>query len=284
MFISLAALFALENSAAPRATAATLSWWAALIGAVLITACVLAQRERPRAPSFKRERLRTVYADVWGDVSARWLLLATFVEVLGVASLGTLLPYASQYILHTPGYTSYYLLCFFLPMVLSIPLWPRLSRRIGKRRTWVAATTVKALGFGACFFLGEGDWLRIAIIITIVGIADGAGRTIGPSVFSDVADAAAQRTHQSREGAYFGLWNLAIKIAMALSVALVGVGLQITEFQPNAEQTWQTEMALRVLMSVFPMAFCLGAAAIVAATGTRRPPAVLPVLNAKSAA
>ncbi len=269
LFISLAALFALENSAAPRETASVVGWCAAVVAAVLVGACVAQQRERPTTKVFERERLRSVYAGVWRDVSARWLVIASFIELLGVASLGTLLPYVSQYILHTPGYTSYYLLCFFIPMVASIPLWPRLSRRFGKREAWIGATVVKGVSFGTCFFLNEGDWLQIAVIIAIVGIADGAGRTIGPSVFADVAAAASERTGQQREGAYFGLWNLAIKVAMAASVALVGFALQMTEFRPNADQTAQTELALRVLVSVLPLLFCLSAAAIVAATRTR---------------
>jgi GPH family glycoside/pentoside/hexuronide:cation symporter len=269
LFLSLAALFALENSAAPRATASTVSWWAAFAAAVLVAGCVLAQRERPTARVVERERLRSVYAGVWRDVSARWLVIAAFIELLGTASLGTLLPYVSQYILNTPGNTSYYLLCFFLPMVASVPLWPRLSRRFGKRDTWIAATVVKGLGFGACFFLNEGDWLPIAVIIAVVGVADGAGRTIGPAVFADVAAAASERAQQQRDGAYFGLWALAIKVAMAASVALVGFALQATEFRPNAEQTAETEWMLRILVSVLPMAFCLAAATIVAATRSR---------------
>lgn len=270
IFISLAALFALENSATPRDTAVSIGWWSALAGALLVAACVLAQRESPdAAPTHHNEGLRSVYVAVWRDVSARWLLIAAFIEMLGVASLGTLLPYVSQYILHTPGYTSYYLLCFFIPMVSSIALWPWVSRRFGKRNSWVGATIVKGLGFGSCFFLSEGDWLHIAVIIAIVGIADGGGRTIGPSVFADIAAAASERTKRPREGAYFGLWNLAIKVAMAVSVALVGFALQATEFRPNAEQTAQTEWMLRILVSVLPMLFCVAAATIVAATRTK---------------
>jgi GPH family glycoside/pentoside/hexuronide:cation symporter len=241
-------------------------------------------RERAHAPSKTKERLRTVYADVIRDASARWLLVAGFIELLGVASLGALLPYVSEYILHTPGYTSYYLLCFFIPMVASIPLWPRLSLRFGKRPTWIAALTAKALGFGSCFFLGEGDWLRIAVLIAIVGVADGGGRTISPSVYADIAAAASERTQQRREGAYFGLWNLAIKAAQAVSIALVGIALQMTEFRPNAVQTPETEWVLRILVSVFPLLFCLTAATIVAATAKGNKGAALTPADARPAA
>lgn len=268
IFLSLAALYALENAEAPRAMAATLCWWGAIAGGVLVAWCALAQAERPAAPAPARENLRDAYLEVWRDVPARRLLTAAFIELLGVSSLGTLLPYLSQYVLRTPGYTSYYLLCFFLPFLLSIPFWPRLSRRFGKRAAWIGATVVKAAGFGACFFVGAGDWLQIVVIVAVVGIADGGARTIGPSLYSDAIVEAAERGGRRRDGAYFGAWNLAVKAATAVSVAIVGVLLQLGDFQPNVEQAPETELMLRILASVLPMIFCLIAAAIVAEAKT----------------
>ena len=65
-------------------------------------------------------------------------------------------------------------------------------------------------------------------------------------------------------------------------MAFVGIALQVTEFRPNVEQTPQTELMLRILVSVFPLLFCLGAAAIVAMTAPKGP-AVVAVADAELA-
>ncbi|MBI1815285.1 MAG: MFS transporter [Deltaproteobacteria bacterium] len=262
VFLALVGIFLLERSSAPRAMAYRLSLIAAVVTAGLILFSIAQQRERAEYQGRGSTNPYTAFADVWRNPHARLLLATFFIELLGVASLSTLIPYVSEYILHTPGYTSYYLLGYLLPFAVSIPVWIPLSRRFGKRNAWVASMVVKGLAFGSCFFLGEGDWLQIIAVVTVVGVADGCGRTIAPSLQADVIDYDEYRTGQRKEGAYFAAWNLAAKGAMAVAVVLTGFVLQASGFRPNAEQTETTKLALRVLMAIFPLVFYAIAAVI----------------------
>ncbi|HVN84111.1 MAG TPA: MFS transporter [Candidatus Binatia bacterium] len=262
LFLGLVGLFMLERANAPRDMACRLGVVASMVTAGVIVFSTVCQRERAEYQGRGSTRLLGAFADVWRNSHARLLLFTFFIEQLGVASLSTLVPYLSQYILHTPGYTAYYFLGYLLPMAVSIPLWVPLSRRFGKRNAWVASMVAKALGFGACFLLQEGDWWQILVIVTVVGVADGCGRTVAPSLQADVIDYDELRTGQRKEGAYFAAWNLAAKGATAFAVMLTGATLQWSGFQPNVEQTDATKLALRVLISLFPLVF-YGIAAVI---------------------
>jgi glycoside/pentoside/hexuronide:cation symporter, GPH family len=123
---------------------------------------------------------------------------------------------------------------FALCMVLGLPLWVFLSRRIGKK--WA--------GFSGMFLLGvmtvvvyplfPPQTLTGPILAAIFGGLCVGAIVLFDSLLTDVADADRLRENENREGLYFGFWRFGQKLARSLGVALTGLLVEWAGFGGDA--------------------------------------------------
>jgi GPH family glycoside/pentoside/hexuronide:cation symporter len=69
------------------------------------------------------------------------------------------------------------------------------------------------------------------------------------------------RTGQRKEGVYFAAWHLAEKLALGVAAAATGLALAASGFAPNQPQGGSALLAMRLLLSLFPLA-CYSAGAL----------------------
>jgi GPH family glycoside/pentoside/hexuronide:cation symporter len=86
---------------------------------------------------------------------------------------------------------------------------------------------------------------------------------IGPSLQADVVDWDELATGERKEGAYFAMRTFLFKTAFGVMVILTGTTLQAAGYEPGAEQSQGTRLALRSLFSLLPAACYLLAIAYV---------------------
>ena len=198
--------------------------------------------------------------DVFRNPDAVRLLMVQFVMMVGISVVGLLSPYLVQYVLKRPDMVGP-LPALFLAFTLgSIPVWIRISARLGKRDTWVTALVIAGVGFGLMFFAGEGDVLLLACLLPIAGVGAGCGGIVAPSMLADVIDGDELETGERKEGAYNAAFGLVIKIANAFMILLTSFVLQALDFQPNVEQSDAVKVGLRVLYGILPFVMFLVAA------------------------
>lgn len=259
--ISLAAMYLLITSAAPRVTAAQMSMTALAVTAVLLFIMASRVRERPEFQGRGETNPFTAFADVLKNPHARLLLLVFLIENIGSATLGVLTPYISEYIVGTPVLTPLYILAYLIPSVTSVPLWVKLSEIIGKKNVWLISMLLTGLSFGSMFLLGEGQVLMYFCLAVGAGLGSGSGAVVGPSIQSDIIDYDEHMSGKRKEGAYFAAWNFVFKSAAGITLMLTGFVLEMSGFVPNAEQTETAKLALSSLYSLFPLVcYLLGAA------------------------
>lgn len=251
--LSLAAMYLLIVSAAPRLTATQMSLVVLAITSGLILVMVLGARERPEYLGRGEKNPFTAFADVLRNPHARLLLLVFLIENIGGATLGVLTPYISQYIIGTPTLTPMYILLYLLPSVFSVPLWIRLSRHIGKKNVWLLSMILTGVSFGAMFLLGEGQVFFYSVLAVFAGLGSGSGAVVAPSIQSDIIDYDEYVSGKRKEGAYFAAWNFVYKSAIGITLMLAGFVLQFSGFEPNVEQTETAKLALQSLYSLFPL-------------------------------
>jgi GPH family glycoside/pentoside/hexuronide:cation symporter len=97
LFLAIGGLFLLERAADPHAVALHQALAAAVITTGLIVWASIRLRERPEYQGRGCANPYAAFADVWRNPHARLLLGVFFIQELGFASLGTLLPYVSEY-------------------------------------------------------------------------------------------------------------------------------------------------------------------------------------------
>jgi len=184
-------------------------------------------------------------------------LYAVFV-MNGIASAlpATLVLFFITDALALPRHAGLFLAAYFLSGALSLPLWVALSRRIGKPRAWFGAMLASVVAFIGAFVLGPGDALAFGAICVLSGLALGADLALPPALLADVI-----RDHgeERRAGSYFGLWNFAVKLNLALAAGLALPLLAWLGYQPGATPT---VAPLYYVYCLVPCALKLAAAAL----------------------
>ncbi|MBW2382485.1 MAG: MFS transporter [Deltaproteobacteria bacterium] len=253
-FVAIGAMGLMISSDEPRALASQISVVAAIVTGILLVWMVASVRERVEYQGRGESKPFKAFADVLRNRHARLLLIVFLIESLGGATIGVLTPYVSEYIIGTPEKTPLYIMVYAVPSAASVPFWVAMSRRFGKKRLWILSMLVTAFGFGAMFFLQEGDVVPITILAFLLGIGAGAGAVVAPSIEADVIDYDELETGQRKEGAYFAAWNFVFKSATGVTLMLTGFVLEMSGFVPNEIQSEDAKLALLSLYALFPMA------------------------------
>ena len=252
MLAAAGVLVFLESADDPRGFARTLSYGMAVFAVVLIVIAALRLRERAEFLGRGGSNPWKSFGDVLRNPHSRILIGVFFLEQLGFSALVALIPYLSDYVVMTPGSSGIYLFSAIGCALLSIPLWIRLSRTLGKKPIWVFSIAGKVVLFACAFFLGEGDFVPMLIIALGFGVLNGCGSVVGPSLKADVVDWDEAATGERKEGSYFAAWNFVQKSAGGVAVWAIGVTLAATAFEPNVAQSEETIFGMRMLASVAP--------------------------------
>ena len=263
LMLGVGAYWLIDQAENTREAAGFLMGW---IGAPLVAVlCLYAAWQVPERGEYQGRgsvAILSSFRDVFRNRHASRLLAVYFIDSFGVASIGMLVPYVTQYVLNRSELAMPIILLYFLPQFLLTPMWIRLSRKFGKKRRWLVCMWATSFGFGALFFIGTGDNLLIWIIPPLLGAAGGCAPIVAPSINADIIDFDEYLTGQRKEGTYLAVWNFVRKSAGAMTALLTGWVLQEFDFLPNQEQTEGTKLALRALFSLAP-ALCYAAGALI---------------------
>lgn len=250
--IAIGCLAVIERSPDPRATAVPIAALAAGSMLVLVLSCVPWLPEPVAHRDLGASRFAGAAIDVWRNARARILLVAIFLGEFALNAVVVLLPYMTEYVWGMSGDTALFLGCTGAGAAMGVPLALRVSRRIGKTRTWSAAGYAMAGGFAGNFFVREGAF-EVGIPASLaIGLGVGCVMVLAPSVQSDVIDWDEYRTGERKEGSYFAFWGLALKAAIALAMATTGFVLQASGFRAGIAQSPETLLALRTYFALVP--------------------------------
>ncbi len=201
--------------------------------------------------------------------SALWLpfrsvvfcrLLAVFM-LNGIASAvpATLVLFFIQDRLQAPAAMEpLFLGSYFLCAALSIPLWLAVVKHIGLARTWLAGMFLAIAVFAWATQLGAGDTTAFLVVCALSGIALGTDLALPGAMLAGVIQANGQ-SGQS-EGAYFGWWNFATKLNLALAAGLALPMLGLFGYAPGVRDASALD-ALVAAYCVLPCVLKLAAAA-----------------------
>lgn len=147
-------------------------------------------------------------------------LLAVFV-INGTASAvpATLVLFFVQDRLQaSPSMEPAFLATYFLCAALSMPLWVRLVAHLGLARTWLVGMGVSVAVFVSAALLGAGDAVAFLVVCALSGVALGTDLALPGALLAGLIGRLGERGQ--REGAYFGWWNFATKLNLALAAGL----------------------------------------------------------------
>jgi Na+/melibiose symporter-like transporter len=232
---------------------------------------------------------------VWKNEPYRRLVIAFLFSTIGAAMTNTLSFFFVKHVLLAGDLYGFYLAPYFLSQLVAIPLWFKLSARIGKHRAtmvaigwyalwslfipliaiapmiWFDAFQIEhilrflpdsAYQSAVSYFEGipTGKFLFFIVIMCLKGSAIGALSALPAAMAADVIDVDASMTGKRQGGAYFSIWSMTRKLAYALGL-FIGTSLVVLwGFDSLADplNTTNTPFALLMLAitySVIPALF-----------------------------
>lgn len=241
-------------------------------------------RERVQTKIPLKESIGLVFRN---KVYLRYIIIFTF-SAIGSTMTNTLSFFFVEHVLIAGSLYGFYLAPYFLSQILSIPLWFKLSSRIGKHRATMCA--IGWYAFWACWIpliaiapaewfepfrveyilawlpqtwfdnlmaefegIETGKFLFFIIIMCLKGSSIGALAALPQSMAADIVDYDTRTSGQQRAGAYFAIGGIIGKTAAALGVQIATLLVVLGGFNQltDPENTTNTAGALLWLACVY---------------------------------
>jgi len=219
----------------------------------------------PEYPVIERSRERVKLLAglkvVYQNKAYRYLVIIFAFSSMGAAMTNSLSFFFVKHVLVAGELYGLYLAPYFVCQIAAIPLWFKLSRKIGKHRAtmvaigwyalwasflpliaispaeWFTAFRVEVLlaflpaetyQSMLIYFEGieTGKFLFFIIIMCLKGSSIGALSALPFAMAADVVDVDTAETGKQRAGAYFSIWSMVRKAAYALGVT-IGLSLAV---------------------------------------------------------
>jgi GPH family glycoside/pentoside/hexuronide:cation symporter len=181
------------------------------------------------------------------------LLTAYTIGAFGSNLPATLILYYVQYVLQSSR-ADLFLLIYFASGILLLPVWIRISKRIGKKNAWLASIAVNTCAFSGVYFLGVGDEWAYAVRVAVSGMGFGTTLALPSAIQADVIDYDEFLTDRRKEGWYIGIWSVIKKLAAAVGVGAGLTLLGMSGYAPGKEQSPEFVQSLKVLYALVPSA------------------------------
>lgn len=230
---------------------------------VAVTALItgFSVREKPVTHRAPPTSIWKSWAGVLRNKPFRIILGSYFLHLLGINFLSGMLVYYFKYVLGNEGATTLAMILLLVIAGAFIPVSVWFSGRFGKVKTYqvslvilASAALVVALLGGA---LGEGFVLAV---MAVAGIGMGFGYVPPYAIVPDAIEVEARKTGQREEGAYYGVWNFAVKISQTGAVFVYLGVMSAAGYVANVDQGPGALLAIQVLIGPVPAGFFLASA------------------------
>jgi Na+/melibiose symporter-like transporter len=208
-------------------------------------------------------------AQPWRERGFRTLMMIFLVNGIASAVPATLVLFFVRDRLQAPNWEPVFLAGYFAAAALSMPLWMRGVARFGLARAWLGGMLLAVAAFAWAALLGAGDVVPFLAVCLASGIALGADLALPGAMLAGVIQRAG---HGGRlEGIYFGWWNFATKLNLALAAGLALPMLGLFGYTPGS-QSAQGLLALTLTYCLLPCVLKLAAAAMLHMLWIRKEP------------
>jgi Na+/melibiose symporter-like transporter len=193
--------------------------------------------------------------------------LRELLGTMGINALANAIPptlilfFLQDYLGATPSQASGLLAAYFVAAAAAVPFWSWAAHHFQAKTVWIIAMSIAVAAFGWTLTLDQDGLMAFAAICLITGAVLGAELVCPPILLGRRID----REHHrgTLEASYFGLWNLVIKLALALAAGLTLPILSGLDYQPGISSPDNNLSALRWAYAGIPIALkCIAIAAL----------------------
>lgn len=173
---------------------------------------------------------REQFAVVRKNRSFRILLAAFFLQALATSAMLAGAQYYATYVLGNPKMFIELFLALVLPGLLFMPMWAKVSHKVGKKRGFLYASIIFIVGSLLLAFGRVLPDVGVLLLVAFVGIAYAGMQMFPLSMLPDTIAADAVHSGPGRAGAHTGFWTAGETTGFAIGPAIVLALLAVTGF------------------------------------------------------
>jgi GPH family glycoside/pentoside/hexuronide:cation symporter len=228
----------------------------ALVAAVALASAIstyVGTRENPRLGKASQLSLIESLRATFRNRPYRFLVLTSTLTGMSNYTTIAVVRYVIKYWFRAPELEMYFFGAFFVGVFLSIPLWVRITRRVGKKAAYIGTMLVYSVILWGIMVLGRGDHLLFGVLMLLAGAFNIGLWLIPGSIVPDIIEWDQLQVGERREGAYYGIWTLIRKAAIGGAYIIIGLVLDGIGFEPGAaEQAAPALLGMRALLGPVP--------------------------------
>lgn len=219
--------------------------------------------EKEKEPAERSQVFKTLYGDMLSTLRNRpfFILLMTMLTIdIGSGITSSLMMFVGKYWVKMEHLIAPFMATYMLCAIVSAAFWVQLSKRTTKKLSYLIGQSILTIALFCTFFMVEGKPVRIFVLFAFSGIGLGAYVMLW-SLIADLVDYDEYKTHQRREGSYYGIYTLFSKTAAGIGIFLAGVYLKIIGFEKGATVT--PDILLKIKMLFGPLTALINLAGVI---------------------
>ncbi|MBN1880799.1 MAG: MFS transporter [Deltaproteobacteria bacterium] len=182
------------------------------------------------------------------------LFFGTSINLTAVLTTAAVVNYYFKYNLNNESMIPVAFLCLFVTAILFMPFSVYLTKKIGKKITYNLGMLSFAGVLVLLFFFGEIN-VYLTLFLFFLGAFGMATNWLCPwAMVPDTVEYSEWKQGLRREGVIYGAFFFGQKYPAALAMFISGIVLNFVGYIPNIEQTDQSLMGIRVLLTLIPAA------------------------------
>lgn len=233
-----------------RARVGAMGWFVIILLPITVFIAVSRVSERP-TPRPEHVPFKKAVAILARNHPLRVVLFCDLLGGIGGGLVAALFLFLAEDTLKLGTFSGILLLCYFLSGVVCIPIWIKMSERIGKHKATAVSAAFSGVTVPLILFVPEGNEVIAFICWTIFGLNMAAGPFLYRSIMADVADHDAVESGQQRTGLFYSLLTMTSKVGSAIAIFIGYTALDLIGFQPGGENSQEVLDNLRAIY-VYP--------------------------------
>lgn len=137
-------------------------------------------------------------------------------------------------------------------LIIGIPLSKPLTKKFGKRNTYIASNVLSGLAVITLFLPSPNQYIIAYIISALVGFFNGPGVPILWAMYADTADYSEWRFKRRATGIVFSAATFGQKFGWGIGGAITGWLLTLFHYVPNSTQTPEAIFGIKLMLSIIP--------------------------------
>ncbi len=226
-----------------------------LVGILAVAAALWTYRGTQENPALSKKSELSIGQSLKATFRNRpYLLLVLTSTCTGISNYTTIsvIRFVIKYWFHREDLEAYFFGAFFVGVFLSIPLWIKIIKRVGKKNAYIFVMLVYAVILWLILVIRADDYMIFGAVMVIAGAFNIALWLIPGSIVPDIIEWDQLRVGERREGAYYGVWTLIRKGVIGGAYFIVTFLLDYVGYVPNVEQSERALLGLRLLFGPIP--------------------------------